>query len=343
MHFLAHSCRVYFDLLPLGTLAFLYAADILLAYRVLCIYRMNRALVITNCCIFVLCATTSIILAILTLSSLPLRPSSLYLTGCWSKDPSVGSFFVPLPGLLFEAWIFGLVLVKVITYSRKRGWKWVREGGVFGLLIRDSMGWFFVISIMIVLDIVLLATLDYQISSVGLSFFRSAVIIFGSGLIINMRKAARQAEDGEVVWQVQSAENTVAWQSYPETPTLMMQSEERRIGWALSIAQRVGLPPPLAQDFVTMWYQPVATLNHGTAARTIELDVVHEESSRGTDVDVQRPGILQFMPDESVVQSGRPSWSEDITSWKGQTSEQGEVIGIPRWRWDELEGQRRKD
>ncbi|KAG8890477.1 hypothetical protein FRB98_007824 [Tulasnella sp. 332] len=326
-------CRVYYDLLPLGTLVFLYAADVLLAYRVLCIYRMNQVLLIFNCCIFAASVITSVALASFTVSSLGLVSSTPHLTGCWTGDASAYSFFTPLPGLLFETWIFGLVLLKIINYSRNQGWKWVREGGILGLIVRDFMWWFVVISFMIALNIVLLATLPYSFSSVGLS----CVIVFGCRLIIHMRKAAQQSKDGEERPLTQEA---MLGGRRPHSMTSSIRAEELRIGKALSLAQRVGLPPPLAQDLVGMWYQPVATLNTGTAAYAIELDVVSVDSPINADIVAKRPEILQVVTEGYAAQIGRPPDSSEVSPISPQgwrSSEQQGGVGITPVRWDELE------
>lgn len=53
----------------------------------------------------------------------------------------MGSAHFFIPGLLFEFWIFVLVLFRAFSFSRKEGLKMSRLA-VVQMLFKDSMWWF---------------------------------------------------------------------------------------------------------------------------------------------------------------------------------------------------------
>lgn len=119
----------------------LYAVDILLAYRALCLYRMNRTLVILNIVFFLMCsATTATLLSMAYKEQFGVIPTPAYLTGCWSELGNLISASA-IPGLIFELWLFCMVAYRVFAYTRKAE-HWNRHG-IVRLLVQDSMGWFF--------------------------------------------------------------------------------------------------------------------------------------------------------------------------------------------------------
>lgn len=142
--------------------ALLYAVDLLLAYRALCLYRMNRRLVIFNVILFCLCAATSAVLLGLAYSNFKAVDTPKYLYGCWSlvgsfvalshfpgesfpslcfrRQPSTAYVDGSLIGLLFELWLCGLVVYRVISTS-KSGRLWSRKS-VVELVVSDCIGWF---------------------------------------------------------------------------------------------------------------------------------------------------------------------------------------------------------
>ncbi|KIO21284.1 hypothetical protein M407DRAFT_29110, partial [Tulasnella calospora MUT 4182] len=207
-------CKAYYALLPIGTLVFLYAADVLLAYRALCLWRMNRVLVIFNVVVFLLSVIASAVFAGLSISQFNVVPTPRFLTGCWTSIPDynfvapVPGSFVPtheqysdqktsradlkplhLPGLLFELWIFVLVLFRAFSFSRKEGLK-MSKLAVVQMLFKDSMWWFSMITLLLVVNTLFLAVAPMNLSTFFIPLFRSFIIIFGCHLVLRMRRAA---------------------------------------------------------------------------------------------------------------------------------------------------------
>lgn len=110
-------------------------------------------------------------------------------------------------------------------------------------------------------------------------FFRSVVIIFGCHLILHMRKASVHSstshpqQQTDFPWIMSHLHTNPAAKdpkgkkaASTSVVRLAEASEESdRIERAFTVAQRIGLPPPLPQDFTSMWYDPVATLNQNTS------------------------------------------------------------------------------
>ncbi|KAG8893377.1 hypothetical protein FRC01_013626, partial [Tulasnella sp. 417] len=181
-------CKAYYGLLPIGTLAFLYAADVLLAYRALCLWRMNRVLVIFNVVIFFLSVIASAVFAGISISQFNVVPTPRFLTGCWTSIPDY-NFVAPVPGLLFEFWIFVLVLVRAFSFSRKEGLK-MSKLAVVQMLFKDSMWWFSMITLLLVVNTLFLALAPTNLAMFFIPLFRSFVIVFGCHLVLRMRRAA---------------------------------------------------------------------------------------------------------------------------------------------------------
>ncbi|KAG8947636.1 hypothetical protein FRC04_010570 [Tulasnella sp. 424] len=181
-------CKVYYAFLPIGTLAFLYAADVLLAYRALCLWRMNRTLVIFNVVVFLISVIASTVFAAFSISQYNIVPTPRFLTGCWVSIPDY-NFVAPVPGLLFEFWVFALVLFRAISFSKKDGLK-ISKLGVVQMLFKDSMWWFFMITVLLVVNTLFLAVAPTNLSLFFIPLFRTFVIVFGCNLVLRMRRAA---------------------------------------------------------------------------------------------------------------------------------------------------------
>ncbi|KAG8987219.1 hypothetical protein FRB90_003530, partial [Tulasnella sp. 427] len=181
-------CKAYFALLPIGTLAFLYAADVLLAYRALCLWRMKRTLVIFNVIVFSLSVLSSAIFAAYSISQYNVVPTPKVFTGCWASVPD-WNFIAPVPGLLFEFWVFLLVLFRAFSFSRKDGLK-MSKLNVVRMLFNDSMWWFSMITLLLIVNTLFLALAPANLSVFFIPIFRSFVIIFGCHLVLRMRRAA---------------------------------------------------------------------------------------------------------------------------------------------------------
>lgn len=75
----------------------LYTADVLLSYRALCLWRMNRTLLIINCIIFVVCSLASTTLIGFAIAHFTIYPTLKDATGCYSSDTAY-YFVAPIPG-----------------------------------------------------------------------------------------------------------------------------------------------------------------------------------------------------------------------------------------------------
>lgn len=102
---------------------------------------MNRPLLIVTFTLFflsLLCTVGTLVMAYK--NSVGAVPTPPYLTGCWSN---LGNWIgmTAVPGLLFEVWLFAMVVYRMVTYSKKVG-RW-KQGSVIAMMIMDSVGWFF--------------------------------------------------------------------------------------------------------------------------------------------------------------------------------------------------------
>ncbi|KAG9017662.1 hypothetical protein FRB90_000307, partial [Tulasnella sp. 427] len=128
--------------------AFLYAVDLLLAYRALCLYRMKRNLVIANIILFTVSLIAWIVIIVTAYGGFKAIPTPRFLSGCWS---SLGAFIFlsAIPGLLFELWLFILVGYRMLVYSKSVGWN---RNEILDLIMKDAVSWFLVIQGLILLN-----------------------------------------------------------------------------------------------------------------------------------------------------------------------------------------------
>jgi len=154
-----------------------------------------------------------------------------------------------------------------------------------------------------------------------------------------MRKAAWRAQAAAAPWNSRIPETT---EGNPASSATVSEAEAERIGRVLTIAQRVGLPPPLAQDLVALWYRPVTTLNDGLADSMIELEPVSNDPVRRPEESVvARPSQrlrLVMPPLEStwITDIGQPT-SEDVSPVTPQRWKADHPTGISVVRWEDLE------
>ncbi|KAG9033389.1 hypothetical protein FRB95_014837 [Tulasnella sp. JGI-2019a] len=297
-------CEGYFYFIPFGTGSFLYAVDILLAYRALCLYRMNRRLLIFTSAFFIICFLTTVTLLIMAYEQqVGVIPTPVYLTSCWSTLGNLISMCA-IPGLVFEVWLFAMVMYRVFTYSRQVG-KWNRHG-VIDMMVRDSVGWFAVVTSMLLITAVGYEVLPTGLRIATLPTLRGLIVICGCHLVLRMRKACCEEDDRDI----RSAVSTVTRSrqlntnvnAVPPSPTAPSttahghgnghcgaSSTFHKLGFSrrageksvisleaileatklrriLDLAQKFGMPPPLRQDLESsIWDDPVMTLNVGMA------------------------------------------------------------------------------
>lgn len=270
----AQFCTTYYYILPIGTAAFLYAVDLLLAYRALCLYRMNRKLVFANIVLFSFSVIAWTIFTVVAYGGFRAIPTPDFLTGCWS---SLGAFIFlsAIPGLLFELWLFILVGYRMLVYSKAVGWN---RSEILDLIMKDAVSWFLVIQALILLNAFSLSVMPLGMRTFAIPPFRTAIIICGCRLIIRMRKAAAVAdaesnspEELELTDQPSRfSSRRTPFKSRTNRPsrstnqhqTTTQSSVTGEVGQWCRRAQRIlGLPPPLESDFDDMWYDPVVTIS----------------------------------------------------------------------------------
>lgn len=101
---------------------------------------MNRRIVILNLVFFSFCVLTTIIIVVIAFKTeLRTIPTPEHLTGCWSLLGNLLSI-IAVPGIIFELWLFGMVLFKVIMHSKEHGR--LSRHNLVRLLLVDSMSWF---------------------------------------------------------------------------------------------------------------------------------------------------------------------------------------------------------
>ncbi|KAG8884258.1 hypothetical protein FRB97_004763 [Tulasnella sp. 331] len=173
----------------------------------LCLYRMNRKLLIFTAAFFCTCCLCTIVLLIMAYEKqFGVIATPAYLTGCWSLLGSLISICA-IPGLVFELWLFLMVMYRAITYSNRVG-KWKRHS-VISMLVADSIGWFVMfvivklrpnhfITFMLVVNAVGYEVLPTGLRIVALPTLRGLIIICGCHLILRMRQACCEEDDASI-------------------------------------------------------------------------------------------------------------------------------------------------
>lgn len=292
----AKFCTIYYYILPIGTAAFLFAVDLLLAYRALCLYRMKRTLVFANVALFSFSVIAWTTLTVIAYGGFKAIPTPHFLTGCWS---SLGAFIFLsiIPGLLFELWLFVLVGYRMFLYSKSVGWN---QSKILDLIMKDAVSWFLVIQGLILLNAFSLSVMPLGMRTFAIPPFRTAIIICGCRLVIRMRKAAAsvdaESNSPEVLELTEptsrfSSRRTGPFKSRTNRPSRSANHQQittqssmtGEVGQWCRRAQRIlGLPPPLESDFDDMWYDPVVT---------ISLHAVESEAIRSRSWDDPEPGV----------------------------------------------------
>ncbi|KAG8957760.1 hypothetical protein FRC03_009832 [Tulasnella sp. 419] len=230
--------------------------DLLLAYRALCLFRMNRKLLWINVVAFVLCATSTVALFSISVPKYQNIPTPEFLTGCWSILPSY-DFAALIPGLLYELWLFALVVYKVITYVRNYGTKHMQ--GVFRLLVKDSSIWFFIVAGGILWNLLGMAFAPRGLKGIALPIFRNIVIICGCRMVLHLRKAYFVHANLTLTPGRSSTAYEPGDRTFGGTPRHPEESAEERAKKAIEFAQKIGLPP-ITKDELGSWDEEDAKL-----------------------------------------------------------------------------------
>lgn len=188
----ASFCTAFYFVDPIGTAVMLSVLDLLLGYRVLCLYRMKRSLVIFNVIFYLICLVLFAVTVGLGYHGFGGIDTPRGMTGCFCTIGSWLVFMSCVPGLLFEMWIFGLALYQVAAYSKA-----TRRGlpGALRLLLKDSISWFFIIAVMIIWNAVSLVAAPTGSHTIAIAPFHTAMIVCGCRIIIRMRKGEAQGDD----------------------------------------------------------------------------------------------------------------------------------------------------
>ncbi|KAG8889408.1 hypothetical protein FRB98_004501 [Tulasnella sp. 332] len=282
------------------TASLLYAVDLLLAYRALCLYRMNRKLVIFTITFFLSCVmSTIVIVAVAFFQSFRVVATPPYLTGCFSLLDSLLSAMA-VPSLVFELWLVAMVVYGVLEYSKKGGK--FKSSKVVQLLLMDSLNWFLIIASMIVINGIAYEVMPIGLRIVALPMLRSCCVICGCHLIIHMRQACAGEGETTITPNIPLPDTAISQGIHKPPPssitsmepvtglrpylgcspaTLLFQPrrhrhrppsrdsgrrvtavpEKTKLRRLLDTAQKLGMPPPLTRDLESLWDDPVMTLN----------------------------------------------------------------------------------
>ncbi|KAG8923569.1 hypothetical protein FRC02_011052, partial [Tulasnella sp. 418] len=216
--------------------------DLVLAYRVLCLYRLNRKLLWINVVAFLLCATTSFIVICVAVPLYEVIATPEHLSGCWAINPA-WDFAALGPGLLYELWLFGLVSFKVVSYVRSYGSGHIQ--GILHVLVKDSSIWFFIVAGSILWNLIEISVSPRGLKGVAFPALRTIIIICGCRLILHLRKAYfKQAKEGLVTQgNTTHVHETGQARTFGGTPRNPADSQEERAKRAIELAQKIGLPP----------------------------------------------------------------------------------------------------
>ncbi|KAG8993354.1 hypothetical protein FRB94_010838 [Tulasnella sp. JGI-2019a] len=183
-------CQWYYIIIGIATTFLLYLIEIGMQLRIYALYNCSRRILITNAVLFAL-----EVVAISTLVGLDIRLSSdsstipffddLPLTGCWNGNHprfSHGTWFIVLA---FEIYLFALVSFKAYK-------KYAHYGtfmGIFKLMFRDAIAWFFFITALIGWNAFSWIGGVTGYVFLGLPFLHAGACIGGSRLLLNLSKA----------------------------------------------------------------------------------------------------------------------------------------------------------
>ncbi|KAG9045248.1 hypothetical protein FS837_006756 [Tulasnella sp. UAMH 9824] len=255
------DCAVYYVLLPIGTPAFLFVVDVVLAYRTLCLYRLNRRLVMINISFFCLAVASTAAIVGYSFSKFGVVATPRFITGCWATMPPT-VYMTTVPLLVFELWLFSLVVFKLIRYTREVG-RLSRES-ILQLLVKDSMSWFFIIAAMILWNGLNFALAPEGLRGIALPLFRTCIVIGGCRLVIHMRqqmyKTARTYDTIATAIEFGTDRTSHNRTSYSSN----LRHKQR----VLRVAQQIGLPPASGR-LASMWPDAQADVEQGMP---VELD-----------------------------------------------------------------------
>ncbi|KAG8873235.1 hypothetical protein FRB97_006913 [Tulasnella sp. 331] len=271
----------------------LFTADALLSYRALCLWRMKRKLLIVNAVLFITAVVTSGILLGFAVSHFTIIPTIAFSTGCAASTP-IFTALAPIPGmfrppfnyiaqkgqcLIFEIWIFAMVITRVAMFSKSQRFKnsSTQTVDILQLLVHDAMWWFTFISFLLILNAVFFAVGPEGATGFFLPYvltFSNAhcvafIVVMGCRLIVRMRKAHLHNQSGGLL-RSQSGNGVEAGGNNnfdQEDRSIGSRTQEaNHVGRILHIARRVGLPPALPTDLDAFWDDPIRTINHAVTS-----------------------------------------------------------------------------
>lgn len=133
------SCALYYILIPIATpvswdgpsilcaeiltriysdiQAFLFAVDIVLAYRSLCLYRLNRRLVTINVTFFCVAVASTAAIVGYSFSKFGVVATPRFITGCWATMPST-IYMTTVPRAYYELFRY----LQTSKLTRSLGW-----------------------------------------------------------------------------------------------------------------------------------------------------------------------------------------------------------------------------
>ncbi|KAG8993724.1 hypothetical protein FRB94_010391 [Tulasnella sp. JGI-2019a] len=250
-----------------GNKALLFTADALLSYRALCLWRMNRKLLIANCVMYAAAVVTSAVLLGFAVSDFTIVPTLEFSTGCYASTP-IFTALAPIPGLLFEIWIFGMVLARLVMFAKGQRFKTssTQTVDILQLLVHDAMWWFTFIAFLLILNAVFFAVGPHGATGFFLPFLRAFIVVMGCRLIVRMRKAYEHNQNSSSL-RSQDQENGRDDIAYGDKQAAGSRTiEANRVTRILKVARRVGLPPALPTDLDAFWDDPIRTINQAVTS-----------------------------------------------------------------------------
>ncbi|KAG8903109.1 hypothetical protein FRB99_003743 [Tulasnella sp. 403] len=235
-------CAIYFIVNPIITPIFLFVVDIVLAYRTMCLFRMNRTLLIANIILYSICIIATITIAGYSFSQFSVIATPPYLNGCWTMMPDTISM-TGFPLLSFELWLFFLVLLKVFRYVKEYGK--ISKESILQLLVKDSTSWFFIMALFIIWNIFQMAMGPEGTRALALPSF---IVICGCRLVIHIRQQMYRSQVYATTMTPINFNYSATNPATPRTPGF----RRPEYGSINSIAEKIGLPPA-SKRLESMW------------------------------------------------------------------------------------------
>ncbi|KAG9018969.1 hypothetical protein FRB90_007733 [Tulasnella sp. 427] len=207
---------------------------------------MDHRLLIINVTVFLTGIAATLAIVGYSFPRFDVVPTPKYVSGCWFTSGSF-VFMAFIPPLVFELWLFVLVVFKLYRYIRESGGLSQRTFG--RIILEDSANWFVMIAVLILWNALHLAFSPEGARGIALPYLRTFIIMGGCRLIIHMRREMfrhqyNQGSDSQISTTIEFRNVEVA------------RAEDEDHRWnkarAITFAQQIGLPPA-SNNMALMW------------------------------------------------------------------------------------------